>query len=135
MNGVDSLIENFGDFTSLSVRKWQRKNALKYVTTAMRVPSDPKNVFFPLINLQLRDVSQALCCHNQLCVDVILNLLQTDQFTDITRPGETLHGSKHVSLPLGAGFEDRSENHDILRPIVNIIVPNSKEDVLSPYSK
>ena len=62
-------------------------------------------------------------------------LLQTDQFTDITRPGETLHGSKHVSLPLGAGFEDRSENHDILRPIVNIIVPNSKEDVFSPYSK
>ncbi|XP_074638006.1 uncharacterized protein LOC141896617 isoform X4 [Acropora palmata] len=53
---------------------------------------------------------------------------------DITRPGETLHGSKHVSLPLGAGFEDRSENHDILRPIVNIIVPNSKEDVLSPYT-
>lgn len=45
MNGVDSLRENFGDFTSLSVRKWQRKNALKYVTTAMGGPSDPKIVF------------------------------------------------------------------------------------------
>ena len=46
MNGVGSLRENFRDFTSFSVRKWHRKNALKYVITAMGVPSDPKKIFF-----------------------------------------------------------------------------------------
>ena len=134
MNGVGSLRENFRDFTSLSVRKWQRKNALKYVSTAMGVPSDPKKIFFlnkpPIVRCFSSSVLQ-----NPLRFAVILNFLQTDQFTDIVRPGETFHGSKHESLPLGAGFEDRSENHDILRPIVNIIVPNNKEDVFSPYSK
>ncbi|XP_068760406.1 uncharacterized protein [Montipora capricornis] len=53
------------------------------------------------------------------------------ELQDNILPEEKFHDVKHVTLPLSTGSATSSETHASLRPIVNIIVPNNKDDLLS----
>ena len=51
--------------------------------------------------------------------------------SDDSRSEGKLEDSTHEALPLGARYAPTSEAHAVVRPIVNIIVPNNRADVLS----
>jgi len=61
----------------------------------------------------------------------LLTGLLFNPLTDDSRAEDKSQDGTHVALPLGAQSAPTSEAHVVVRPIVNIIVPNNRADLLS----
>lgn len=62
---------------------------------------------------------------------MVNNGLLFNPLTDDSRAEDKSRDSTHVSLAQGAQSAPTSEAHAVVRPIVNIIVPNNRADLLS----
>lgn len=60
----------------------------------------------------------------------LMTYFLTNSFADNSRSGDKSRDTTHVTLPLGPQSGPTSEAHAEVRPIVNIIVPNRREDLL-----